>query len=89
MGRGDDGETGFAGTFELQRHQAADISRHRLVIADFEQWKPLRLAYMLEEGLTQDLTNEQLQKTYVGLVERKSIWGLFDEGGIPLPSTPR
>lgn len=47
--------------------------------SDFAAWKPLRLAYMAEEGLKQDLSEEKFQAAYLDMVSRKVWWGLFDD----------
>lgn len=51
-----------------------------LTEADYVDWKPLRLDYLVEEGVPNDLTNEQLSNMYHDKVEKKIIWGYFLEG---------
>jgi ribosomal protein S18 acetylase RimI-like enzyme len=49
--------------------------------SDFEQWKPLRLAYNLEEKIPNDLNDQQLREVYMDLVRSKTAWGYFLLGG--------
>jgi GNAT superfamily N-acetyltransferase len=48
-----------------------------LTEADYLQWKPLRLDYLMEEGVPNDLTDEQLFDIYLDKVRKKIIWGFF------------
>ncbi len=47
---------------------------------DFIQWKLLRLDYLLESGVPNDLSDDQLLKGFLSKVERKITWGFFLEG---------
>jgi ribosomal protein S18 acetylase RimI-like enzyme len=49
--------------------------------SDFEQWKPLRLAYHVEEKIPNDLNEQQLRESYMDLVRSKTAWGYFLLGG--------
>lgn len=48
-----------------------------LTEADYLQWKPLRLDYLMEEGIPNDLSDEQLFDIYLDKVRKKIIWGFF------------
>ncbi len=48
-----------------------------LTEADYLQWKPLRLDYLIEEGVPNDLSDEQLFDIYLDKVSKKIIWGFF------------
>ena len=47
---------------------------------DYIQWQPLRIAYLLEEGLPNDLSAEQLYDQFLERVHAKIAWGYFLEG---------
>ena len=44
---------------------------------DFEQWKPLRLDYLNESGLSNELTDEQFRQQFLLKIAKKIIWGYF------------
>lgn len=44
---------------------------------DFVQWKPLRLDYLIEEGLPNDLTDGQLLDEFLDKAKKRIMWGLF------------
>lgn len=44
---------------------------------DYDQWKPIRLDYLNEEGLPNKLSDDQLSAVYLDKVKRKIIWGYF------------
>jgi len=46
---------------------------------DHDQWRPLRLAYLEEEGLRQDMSEEDFRKGFLSLTQRRVIWGAFSE----------
>jgi predicted GNAT family acetyltransferase len=48
-----------------------------LRVEDFLSYKPLRLAYLKEEGLRQDLSDEQFYEDFLKLVKDQIIWGFF------------
>lgn len=48
-----------------------------LIADDYNQWKPLRLAYLQEEGFPNDLNDEQLLEIFVDKCSEKIIWGYF------------
>lgn len=48
-----------------------------LIEDDYLQWKPLRLDYLIEEGVPNDLSDEQLLDIYLDKVRKKIIWGFF------------
>lgn len=50
-----------------------------LTEVDYVQWKPLRLDYLIEEGLPNDLTDGQLSDQFLDKAKKKIIWGLFLE----------
>lgn len=50
----------------------------RLLTADdYNQWKPLRLAYLQEQGLLNNLHDEQLFQIFLDQCAEKIIWGYF------------
>lgn len=48
-----------------------------LTEVDYDQWKPLRLDYFIEEGLPNDLTDNQLLEQFRNKAKKKIIWGFF------------
>lgn len=48
-----------------------------LTESDYAQWRPLRLDYLAEEGLPNDLTESQFFEQFVDKVGKKIIWGFF------------
>lgn len=48
-----------------------------LTEADYLQWEPLRLAYIKEEGLPNDITDKQRHDLYLSKVKKQVSWGLF------------
>lgn len=47
---------------------------------DYEQWKPLRLDYLEEEGVPNDLSDKQLQDLFLDKTRKKIAWGFFLDG---------
>lgn len=67
----------------LNKHNFLPQDNVRLLTeADYIQWKPLRLDYLIEEGLPNDLTDKQLFNQFLEKTERKIIWGLFLENSL-------
>ncbi len=63
---------------DLNNMPCVSQSNVRLLTADdYNQWKPLRLDYIVEEGLPNDLTDDQLLELFVDKCEKKVIWGFF------------
>lgn len=56
---------------------SAQPSVRLLTEADYVQWRPLRLDYLIEEGVPNDLTDNQLLDQFLDKVEKKITWGLF------------
>lgn len=50
-----------------------------LVPDDYSDWRPLRLAYLEEEGLRQDLSDEDFKNSFYRLAERRVVWGGFSD----------
>lgn len=48
-----------------------------LTEADYIQWKQLRLDYLIEEGVPNDLTDKQLLDLFLNKTRKKITWGLF------------
>jgi RimJ/RimL family protein N-acetyltransferase len=48
-----------------------------LTADDYNQWKPLRLAYLQEEGFPNDLNDEQLLQSFLEKCKKRIIWGYF------------
>lgn len=44
---------------------------------DYVQWRPLRLDYLVEEGVPNDLTDNQLFDQFFDKTKKKITWGLF------------
>lgn len=47
---------------------------------DYDQWKPLRLDYIKEEGFPNNLSEDQLLNMFLDKVRQKIIWGFFLDG---------
>ena len=45
---------------------------------DFPQWKPMRLSYEKDTGLSTTQSGEKLKDMFDGLTEKKLLWGIFD-----------
>lgn len=59
----------------------ADAQVRFLCVDDFGQWLPMCLAYLKEEGLKNDLSEQTMKDSFIeGCAERKH-WGLFSEQG--------
>lgn len=63
-----------------------DLSKHdfshqhhvrHLTEIDYIQWKPLRLANFIEEGMPNHLTDQQLFDQFLEKAEKKISWGFF------------
>jgi predicted GNAT family acetyltransferase len=52
-----------------------------LTEADFDQWQPLELAYIREQGFPVDLTDEQMKKQFLFRVSQKAVWGMIMNDG--------
>lgn len=48
-----------------------------LTAGDYNQWKPLRLDYLQEEGFPNDLNDEQLLEIFLDKCKGRIIWGYF------------
>ncbi len=48
-----------------------------LTADDYNLWKPLRLAYLQEEGFPNDLNDEQLLEIFLDKCKGRIIWGYF------------
>lgn len=46
---------------------------------DFQQWKALRLDYLLEQKLPHDLSEEEMHRQFLEKCNQMMIWGLFIE----------
>jgi predicted GNAT family acetyltransferase len=51
-----------------------------LTAEDFNLWRPIRRAYLAEEGLTIDIPEEQLRENFVKYTAAREHWGLFEKG---------
>ncbi|MCB1149767.1 MAG: GNAT family N-acetyltransferase [Chlamydiia bacterium] len=62
-------------------NQGLSHNRHVrfLTPTDYQQWKPLRIEYLKEEGLPNDLSDQQLHELFLEKVEGKISWGYFLE----------
>lgn len=67
---------------DLQGFSKYEDSQVRCLEAlDFDQWKPSRIAYVEEEGLKQDLNEDQLRTAFQDMVDKQTAWGLFGTEG--------
>ncbi len=61
--------------------QHVDISTQQsvrfLTEEDYEQWKPLRVNYLEEEGIPNDLSDKQLLDAFLDKTRKKIAWGFF------------
>lgn len=65
-------------SIDLYKHDFSSQPNVRLLTeADYIQWKPLRLDYLIEEGLPNDLTDKQLLDQFLEKVKKRIMWGLF------------
>lgn len=48
-----------------------------LTVLDYDQWKPLRLDFLKEEGIPNNLSEDQLLDIYRDKVRKKITWGFF------------
>ena len=48
---------------------------------DFDQWQPMELAYIKEQGFPIDLTDEQMKTQFLSRVGQKTEWGMFTNEG--------
>ncbi len=48
-----------------------------LTETDYDQWKPLRLAYSTEVGVPHNLTDKQLLDLFIEKTQKKISWGFF------------
>jgi uncharacterized protein YegL len=63
---------------DLYKHNFLPQRNVRLLTeVDYIQWKPLRLDYLIEEGVPNDLTDKQLFNQFLEKAEKKISWGLF------------
>jgi RimJ/RimL family protein N-acetyltransferase len=46
---------------------------------DYPEWRPIRRAYTKEEGLTDNLSDEDLKKNFLLYSGRKEYWGYFED----------
>lgn len=56
---------------------SAQPNARLLTEADYIQWQPLRLDYLIEQGVPNDLTDSQLLGQFLDKVKKKITWGLF------------
>lgn len=65
-------------SIDLDKHDFLPQPHVRLLTkADYIQWKPLRLDYLIEEGFPNDLTDKQLLDLFLDKTKKKITWGLF------------
>lgn len=65
-------------SIDLYKHDFSPQPNVRLLTeADYTQWKPLRLDYLIEEGVPNDLTDKQLLDLFLDKTQKKIAWGLF------------
>lgn len=55
---------------------------HLLRESDYSQWQEIQRAFNTEEGLANDLSDEELQKNFLEIVSGKEAWGYFQNNQI-------
>lgn len=50
-----------------------------LEVGDYLKWKALRMDYLLELNLPNDLTNEEMHEQFIVKCKKLMIWGLFED----------
>lgn len=60
----------------LQSYKEARI----LQTADYQPWERLRNFYLEEQGLPDDLNEEERKMEFLGKCSQKMIWGVFEKG---------
>jgi GNAT superfamily N-acetyltransferase len=58
------------------------INVRLLTPANFTVWSPHRIAYLEEEGLPNDLSQEQLRELFLEKVKDRISWGYFENGNL-------
>ena len=67
-------------TVDLSKAAAFNSPNVRLLVSeDFYNWKLHRLAYLKEEGLPNDLSQEQLHELFLEKVKDRISWGYFED----------
>jgi len=65
-------------TVDLSQQKVSKNGNVRLLVPDdYSQWKPLRIDYLKEEGLPNDLSDKQLHELFLQKVQKKISWGFF------------
>lgn len=65
-------------TFDLAKtHYPTQPNVRLLTNSDYIEWKPLRLNHLIEAGLPEDLTENQLLEIFQSKVRQNIIWGYF------------
>jgi hypothetical protein len=76
-------------TVDLGKQSLSENRHVRLLTpVDYQQWKPLRIEYLKEEGLPNDLSEQQLHELFLEKVEAKISWGYFLEQSLLTLSLP-
>jgi hypothetical protein len=68
--------------YSLEVSKISLISQQQVRVlneADYDQWKPMRLDYLAEEGLPNNLTEVQMRDAFFSKVKQKITWGYFDD----------
>lgn len=67
-------------TVDLSKQNISNEPNVRLLVPDdYLQWEPLRIDYLKEEGLPNDLSEKQLHEQFIEKVQTKVSWGYFLE----------
>jgi GNAT superfamily N-acetyltransferase len=68
-------------TLDLKTQNVSDQSNVRLLTEnDYDQWKPLRLAYLKEMGIPHDHSDKQLLELFLQKTTKRISWGCFLDG---------
>ncbi len=70
-------------TADLCQQSPFDNPNVRLLTPeDYDQWEPNCIAYLEEEGLPNDLSQEQQRELFLEKVKEKIAWGYFKDGNL-------
>jgi hypothetical protein len=65
---------------DVQKQNFLPQSNARLLTEDdYAHWKPLRLDYFSEQGLANELNDEQMLDLFLYKIKKKIIWGFFQD----------
>ncbi len=71
-------EINYTLSLDSWRNSATKEARY-LEAKDFQQWKVLRLDYLIEQKLPKDISEDEMHEQFLGKCNKAMIWGLFIE----------